>query len=114
MAGHYSPTPGALRSHLRRGRPRRPGAPPPSRMFGPTLGHAPVRARPGAATSLPARNGVTMTVTTTGAPPADGPLDTSAPEPGPNPADELVARAAALAQGAREVLEVAVGLGVLG
>lgn len=55
-----------------------------------------------------------MTVTTTGASPADGPLGTSAPEPGPNPADELVARAAALAQGAREVLEVAVGLGVLG
>ena len=55
-----------------------------------------------------------MTVTTTGASPADGPLDTLAPELGPNPADELVARAAALAQGAREVLEVAVGLGVLG
>ena len=55
-----------------------------------------------------------MTVTTIGASPADSPLATSAPEPSPNPADELVARAAALAQGAREVLEVAVGLGVLG
>lgn len=63
-----------------------------------------------------------MTVTATDAAAADAPLDPPATgtvaalvaDLVPNPTEELLARAAALAQGAREALEVAVGLGVLG